>query len=95
MSLGLGQTAFLEPYLEVAVDVGVRALARTVADPAKLPVKPPGYSASLTRPRVLLPLHECSWISCFKLICSLFCLHECCRCELALDEDSRTTFETG
>ncbi|KEH29111.1 transmembrane protein, putative [Medicago truncatula] len=30
---------------------------------AKLPVEPPGYSVSLTRPGVLLPLHECSWIS--------------------------------
>jgi len=95
MPLGLDQTAFLKPYVEAAVDVGVWALAGTATDLAKLPVKPLGYSVSLTRPRVLLPLHECSWISCFKLIHSLFCLHECCRCELALDEDSRTTFETG
>ncbi|KEH33509.1 hypothetical protein MTR_3g040830 [Medicago truncatula] len=32
MSLGLGQTASLEPVVEVVVDVGVRALARTAAD---------------------------------------------------------------
>ena len=94
MSLGLDQTTSLEPVIETVVDVGVRALVGTAADPAKLPVKPPG-TVSLTRPRVLLPLHECSWISYFKLIHSLFCLHECCRCELALDEDSQTTFETG
>ena len=60
MSLGLGQTASLEPIVEAAVDVGVRALAGIEADSAKLPVKPPGYSASQTRPGVLLPLHECS-----------------------------------
>jgi len=64
MSLGLGQTASLEPVVEAAVDVGVRALAGIAVDSAKLPVKPPRYSVSLTRPRVLLPLHECSWISC-------------------------------
>jgi len=64
MSLGLGQTAFLEPVAKAVADVGVRVLAGTAANSAKLPVKPPGYSVSLTRPRVLLPLHECSWISC-------------------------------
>ena len=95
MSLGLGQTASLEPVVEAAIDVGVRALAGIEADSAKLPVKPPGYSVSLTRPRVLLPLHECSWISCSNWYVLSFCLHECCRCELALDEDSRTTFGTG
>jgi hypothetical protein len=64
MSLGLGQTASLEPVVEAAVDVGVRALAGTATDPVKIPMKPPGYSVSLTRPEVLLPLHKCSWISC-------------------------------
>jgi len=64
MSLGLGQIAFLEPVVEAAVDVGVRPFAGTATDSAKLLVKPPGYSVSLTRPGVLLPLHECSWISC-------------------------------
>ena len=64
MSLGLGQTASLDPVVEAAVDVGVRSLAGTTADSTKLPVKSPGYSVSLTRPEVLLPLHECSWISC-------------------------------
>jgi len=57
------------------------------ADSAKLSVKPPGYSVSLTRPRVLLPLHECLWISCSNWYVLSFCLHECCRCELALNED--------
>jgi len=42
MSLGLGQIEILEPFVEVVVDVGVRALPRTAADSAKLPVKPPG-----------------------------------------------------
>jgi len=65
------------------------------ADSAKLPVKPPGYSVSLTRPGVLLPLHECSWVSCSNWYVLSFCLHECCRCELALNEDNQTTFETG
>jgi len=60
MSLGLGQTASLEPVVEATVDVGVRALAGIEADFVKLP----GYSVSLTRPGVLLPLYECSWISC-------------------------------
>jgi len=64
MSLGLGQTASFEPVLKAAVDVGVWVVAGTATDSAKLPVKPPGYSASLTRPGVSLPLHECSWISC-------------------------------
>jgi len=62
--MGLGQTASLEPVVEAADDVGVRALARIGADSAKLPVKPQGHSVSLTWPGVLLPLHECSWISC-------------------------------
>jgi hypothetical protein len=90
MSFGLGQTASLEPVVE-AVDIVVRALAGT----AKLPVKLPGYSISLTRPGVLLPLRECSWISCSNRYVLSFCLHECCKCELTLDENSRTTFETG
>ena len=90
MSLGLGQTASLEPVVE-AVDIGVRALDGT----AKLPVKLPGYPFFLTRPGVLLPLHECSWISCSNIYVLSFCLHECCKCELTLDENSRTTFETG
>ena len=64
MSLRLGQTVSLKPVVEAAADVGVRALAGTAADSAKLPVKPLGYSVSLTQPGVLLPLHECSWISC-------------------------------
>jgi hypothetical protein len=64
MSLGLGQTASLEPVVETTVDVGFRALARTTADPVKPPLKPPGYSVSLTRPGVLLPLHECSLHEC-------------------------------
>jgi len=64
MSLRLGQTVSLKPVVEAAADVGVRALAGIEVDSAKLPVKPPGYSVSLTRPGVLLPLHECSWISC-------------------------------
>ena len=64
MSLGLGETASFEPVFKAAVDVGVWVLAGTATDSAKLPVMPPGYSASLTRPGVLLPLHECSWISC-------------------------------
>ena len=64
MSLRLGQTVSLKPVVEATVDVGVRPFAGTTADSAKLPVKPPGYSVSLTRPGVLLPLHECSWISC-------------------------------
>ena len=64
MSLRLGQTVSLKPVVEAAADVGVRALAGIEVDSAKLPVKPPGYLVSLTRPGVLLPLHECSWISC-------------------------------
>jgi len=64
MSLGLGETASFEPVFKAAVDVGVWVLAGTATDSAKQPVMLPGYSASLTRPRVLLPLHECSWISC-------------------------------
>jgi len=64
MSVGLGQIVSLEPVVEAAVNVGVRALAIIEADSANLPVKPPAYSVSLTRPGVLLPLHECSWISC-------------------------------
>ena len=95
MSLGLGQTASLEPVVEAAIDVGVRALAGTVADPVKILVKPPGYSVSLTQPGVLLPLHERSWISCSNIYVLSFCLHECCNCELTLDENNRTTFETG
>jgi len=62
MSLGLGQTASLEPVVEVVVDVGVRAFVGTAADFVKLPVKPPRYSISLTRPGALLSLRECSWI---------------------------------
>jgi len=85
----------LEPVVETVVNVGVRALAGTAADSATLPVKPPGYSVSLTRSGVLLPLQECSWISYPNLYVLSFCLHECCRCELALNEDNRTTFETG
>jgi len=95
MSVGLGQIVSLEPVVEAAVNVGVRALAIIEADSANLPVKPPAYSVSLTRPGVLLPLHECSWISCSNWYVLSFCLHECCRCELALNEDNRTTFETG
>jgi len=95
MSLGLDQTTSLEPVIETVVDVGVRALAETAVDFAKLPVKPPGYSVSLTRPGVLLPFHECSWISCSNRYVLSFCLDKCCRCELALDEDSQTTFEMG
>ena len=72
MSLGLGQTAFLEPYLEVAVDVGVRALAGIEADSAKLPMKPPGYSVSLTRPGVLFTSSQMLMDFLFKLICSFF-----------------------
>ncbi len=64
MSLGLGQAASLEPVTEAAVEVGVQAFVGTAADLGKLPGKPPGYSVSLTQPGVLLPLHECSWISC-------------------------------
>jgi len=60
MSLGLGQTASLEPVVEAAVDIGVQAFAGTAADSMKLLVKPPGYSVSLTRSGVLLSLHECS-----------------------------------
>ena len=60
MSLGLGQTASLKPVVEAVVDVGVQALAGTATDFAKLPMKLPGYSVSLTRPGALLPLHECS-----------------------------------
>jgi len=44
MSLGLGQTASLEPVVEAAIDVGVRALAGTATNPVKIPMKPPGYS---------------------------------------------------
>jgi len=47
-----------EPVVEAVVDVGVGAFAGTVASPAKLPVRLPGYSAFLTRPAVLSPLHE-------------------------------------
>jgi hypothetical protein len=53
MSLGLDQTASLEPVVEAAVDVGARALAGTVADSVKLLVKPPGCSVSLTQSGVL------------------------------------------
>jgi len=67
MSLGLGQTASMKHVVEAALDVGARAFA--AADYVKLPVKPPGYSVS--RPRVLLSLRECSRISLFKLIRSL------------------------
>jgi len=95
MSLVLVQTASLEPVVEAAIDVGILALAETAADPAKLPVKPPGYSVSLTRPGVLLPPRECSWISCSNRYVLSFCLHECYKCELTLDENSQTTFETS
>jgi hypothetical protein len=95
MSLGLGQIASLEPVAEAVVDVGVQTLAGTATDSMKLLVKPPGYSASLIWPGVLLPLHECSWISCSKRYVLSFCLHEFCKCELTLDENNRTTFETG
>ena len=53
MSLGLDQTASLEPVVEAAVDVGARALAGTVADSVKLPVEPPRCLVSLTQPGVL------------------------------------------
>jgi len=62
MSLGLGQTASLEPVVEDALDVGIRAFV--TADSVKLPVKPPGYLVSLTRSGALLSLRECSWIPC-------------------------------
>jgi len=75
MSLGLGQTASLEPVVEAALDVGARAFA---ADDS---VKPPGYSVSLSWPRALL----CSWISCSNSYVLSYCLHECCGCELILD----------
>jgi len=39
MSLGLGQTTSLEPVVEAAVDVGVRAFAGTATDSVKLPVR--------------------------------------------------------
>jgi len=81
MSLGLGQTASLEPIVEAVVDVGVRAFAGTTADS----VKQPGYSVSLNRPRVLLSLHECSWISCSNRYVVSYCLHEWYRCEFTLD----------
>ena len=77
MSLGLGQTASLEPVVEAVV--GVWALAEIVADSNS-------YSIFLTRFGVLLPRMLVDFL--FNL------LHECCRCELTLDEDSRTTFET-
>jgi len=76
MSLGLGQTSSLEPVVEAALDVGVRAFA--AADSVKLLVKPPGCSVPLSWPRALL----CSWISCSNWYVLSYCLHECCRCEL-------------
>jgi hypothetical protein len=85
MSLGLGQTAFLEPVVEAAVDVGVRALAETMAGPTS------------ETTRVLSP-SDSAWsvvISCSDWYVHSICLHEFCRCELALDEDSQTTFETN
>jgi len=89
MSLGLGQTASLEPVVEAAIDVGVRALAGTAANSARLPMKPPGYSVFPIRPGVFFTSSRMFMDFLFKL------LHECCRCELTLDEDSRTIFETG
>ena len=72
MSLGLGQTASLEPIVEAAIDVGVRALAGIEADSAKLPVKPSEYSVSLTCPRVLFTSSRMLVDFLFKLICSFF-----------------------
>jgi len=72
MSMGLGQTASLEPVIEAVVDVGVRALAGIEADSAKLPMKPPGYSVSLTRPGVLFTSSRMLVDFLFKLICSFF-----------------------
>jgi len=65
------------------------ALAGTAADFAKLPVIPTRCSVSLTRLGVLLPLHECSWISRLNWYVLSFYLHECCKCELTLNEDVR------
>jgi len=69
--MSLGQTASLWPIVKATVDVGVRALAETAADSSRLPVKPPGYSVFLIQPKVLLPLHKCSWICCSNFCTSV------------------------
>ena len=61
MSLGSGQIEAPSEHdsvVEVAVDVGLVALARTAADSAKPPDKLPRYSTLLSRHEVLSPLHE-------------------------------------
>ena len=74
-----------EPVVEVVVDMVVEAFVGTAADYAQLPAKLPGYSTSLTRLGVSLPLHEARGSLFQTDTFSLFCLHECCRCELTLD----------
>jgi len=54
MSLGLGQTAFLEPVVEATLDVGIRAFA--AADSMKLSVEPPGCPVLFKLIRSLLLL---------------------------------------
>jgi len=85
MSIGLGQTASLEPVVEAALDVGVRAFA--AADSVKLPVKPLGCSVSLSWPRALSSLHEYSWI--------LIVYTSVVGASRLWTFDSQTTFETG
>jgi len=79
MSLGLGQTASLEPVVKTVVNVGVRALAETAADSAKL-------TSETTR---VLSLSNTVWsavTSSRMFVNFLFkLLHECYRCELILD----------
>ena len=88
-----------EPIVEVVVDfvaeMVVGAFAETAADSAQLPAKLPGYSTSLTRPEVLSPLHEARGSLVQTDTFSLFCLHECCRFELALGEDVGPLFEAN
>jgi hypothetical protein len=65
--IGISQTASLEPVVEAAVDVGVRALPGT----AVKSMKPPGYSVSLTRPGVFVTFSRMLVDLLFKLIRSL------------------------
>ena len=65
----------------------VGAFVETVEDSAQLLAELPGYSTSLTRPVVLSPLHEAHDSLVQTDSFSFSYLHECCTCELDLDED--------
>ena len=55
----------------VVVDMAVVDIVG-MADSAKLPMKPPGYSVSFTRPGVLFTSSQMLMDFLFKLICSFF-----------------------